>query len=130
MKGFDLTDGPVQAHRLRSWARWAAIIFGILAGIVSLAAGGQSFFVAREGREVIGAVLGMMMLLPLTMIGIFKPRPAAYGMFGSAFVFLAAFIILAPQSDRTTFVGTAEVLLTLVAPGCVVAGLRDCPDLR
>jgi len=114
-----------QMLRSKSFARWAAIIFGTLAGIVSVAAGGRSLLAARQWREVIGALLGMMMLLPLTMVGIFKPRGAAYGMFASAFIYLAAFVFFAPQSDYrgTTFLGNAKVLLTLVAPGCVVAGL-------
>lgn len=106
----------------RALARWIAICIGIVGGFILGLAAMNSFFVATSLREVIGAILGMAPLLPLTVLGIFRPRPAAYGMFASALVFILC-EDLPPLPAGVSFAGAVVVLGIFVLPPCLVAGL-------
>jgi hypothetical protein len=122
MTALEAANRPSETRSSSSLVRWAAIIIGTLAGIASLRDGTWSFFVANSFTGVICGVLGMMPLLPLTMLGIFRPRQAAYGMFISATIFLACTFSPA-DFERAIPLSDALVLLRFAGVPCLVAGL-------
>ncbi len=117
--------------RSRAIAHRAGVVLGIIIGVFYFQLGMRAFFVAsaKNWVELVlssATVLALLSFGPLSILGIFKPRPAAYGIAGVLALFVGVSVFgLAYGWVKVywSLRGVVQTFLLGVLPPCTVAGL-------
>jgi len=112
----------------RVLAHWAAVILGVVMGLVLLGIGLPALFVITSHGTAIGilaVVAGTLPLLPLSVLGIFKPRGAACGVITTCAVCVVSLLLASVFSFGWAGYSASAVrrLVLLFLPPVGVAGL-------
>jgi len=110
-------------HSFRAVAHWAGVTIGVVGGLwLFWRFGVRALFTASGSESWLQIVTGVVMFstLPLSILGIFKPRAAAWGISASLVILvlgLAILTVLSPQKWEFGYVLRNFVLV----PGLVAA---------
>ncbi len=113
----------------RTLAHRAGAILGVTVGVVLFVLGFQALFTANVNDTwwtITTGIAGTLTLLPLSVVGISRPRGAAYGIIASFAVFSLGVVISGLQRPHDTeFSGSnlARFFVYFALPFCSVAAL-------
>jgi hypothetical protein len=118
----------VQLQSAHSLARWSGVLLGVIVGTMRFVTGLQGLFSLTRGigwLELLGGLCATMTLLPLALLGIFRPRLAGYSLLASLAVTLI--VLLAWGGPHVFAIGGGFGFLTFTLfffiPYVTVAGL-------
>lgn len=110
----------------RTVARWAALTIGAVGGLLLFGLGLQALFTVGNDDTwltILAASVAYLTLLPLSVLGIFRPRAAAMGITVSLLVSLLDFTVSIQSPEKADLVGLGLFFLYFVAPQGSVATL-------
>lgn len=120
-----LNDDVTQ--KSRNLAHWAAEVIGISVGVLLFGFGMRGLFsvgVNDTWLTVTAGISGTFTLLPLSVLGMFRPRLASYGVMGSWLVFLMSFFgSVHPGQMEFSASGVVWLLLCFFMLPSAIAGL-------
>ena len=115
----------------RILARWSAVAMGTIVGAFYCMAAIRIFFVGGVQTwpgflAWAAAVLALAFILPLSVLGAFKPRMAAFGVLTAAAVVLVCFVLACVEQRIEHHLSPlvfVDLVLAPTMPPCLVGGL-------
>ena len=105
---------------------WLAAVVGICVGILHVKIGLRTIFTLSERDGwigLVGTVAAGFTLLPFSLPGFYRPRLAAYLLFGSFGVLVLALLFSGDFKSAFGVFRNGSFWLTYALPFCAVAGL-------
>jgi len=114
----------------RTVAHWAAVTLGVTLGLVLFGVGLPGFFsigVNDTWWTITTGITGTFTLLPLTVLGIARPRAAAHGITASFLVFFISLLpwaLRGPQDADMNISNFVGFFFREVVPFCSIVGAQ------
>ncbi len=109
----------------RGAAHWVAVAAGLVLGVVLFESGLRGLFVLNSNDtllDIIALLAGTLTLLPLSILAIFRPRTAAYGVLAALALFLVGIFRLPSGVAENRKVNLLGLGLVILVPSAL-AGL-------